>query len=203
MPQRDSSSFPHINKTGIRAIVGLGNEGERYANNRHNAGVWFLELIAQAYHASLTPNNRLAGRVCQIRVDGTSVRLFKPNGFMNNSGHPVKLFMSYFSLNPDELLVAHDEIDFPLARVRIKRGGGHGGHNGLRHIIQLLGRQFWRLRIGIGRPPHQDIEPADYVLADATPSQRARIAEALEKVAQYAPQLALGEYSTLMNDLAS
>ena len=190
-----------ISPTGIRAIVGLGNAGDRYEKNRHNVGAWFVELIAQTYQSSFIDNKRLLGQLCRIQAADADLYLFKPHGFMNDSGRPVSALQHFFRLQAHELLIAHDEIDFPVAQVRMKYDGGHGGHNGLRHIIQCIGTKFWRLRIGVGRPSNQHMEVSHYVLSNANGQQQAQIGAALEQVVQHVPQLAAGEFASLMNQL--
>lgn len=186
---------------GIQALVGLGNAGRRYEKNRHNVGFWFVDRVAGAYASFFSPDGNTLGRVCRIEVQGRAVYLFKPDGFMNNSGRSVSAFQRFFKLEPDRLLIAHDEIDFPSARVRVKYDGGHGGHNGLRDVIRCMGRRFWRLRIGIGRPENKSMEVSDYVLGNADAHQRDCIAAALEEAVQYVPQLVRGEFPLLMNAL--
>lgn len=197
----DSDDAAPIVPTGIRAIVGLGNAGQRYQKNRHNVGRWFVELIAQTYQARFIDKPRLLGQVCRIQEAGVCLHLFKPHGFMNDSGRPVNTFQRFFQLPTEQILIAHDEIDFPAAHLRIKYGGGHGGHNGLRSIIQCIGRQFWRLRIGIGRPLNQSIAVSDYVLSNVDAQQQADLSSALENVVQHVPQLVAGEFALLMNRL--
>lgn len=200
MPQASNATAPS-GDTGVRAIVGLGNSGDRYQKNRHNAGFWFVDLVAEAYNTSLSPNKNLGGDMGRIEVQGLTVYLFRPKGFVNNSGGPVSALQRFFKLETGALLVAHDEIDFPVARVRVKYGGGHGGHNGLRDIIRLLGGTFWRLRIGVGRPDHPAMEVSDYVLGNPTPPDQDAIMTALRKVVTGVPQIVRGEASLLMNNL--
>ena len=125
--------------SGIRLIVGLGNPGARYESTRHNAGFWFIERVAVAHSVSWKAESRFFGHMAQLRVDGEVVRLLKPSTFMNESGRSVGAVCRYFSLQANQVLVAHDEIDLWPGVVRLKRGGGHGGHNGLRDIIPQLG----------------------------------------------------------------
>lgn len=152
-------------------IVGLGNPGERYARNRHNLGEMVVDGLA-AGHGVRFSAHRARAQVAQFRLPplgtqpGPSLILAKPSGYMNTSGGPVAGLVSYFKIPTEQLLVVHDELDLPLGDLRLKRGGGEGGHNGLRSISTSLGaKDYCRLRLGIGRPPGR-MDPADFVLAD-------------------------------------
>ncbi|MFK7956007.1 MAG: aminoacyl-tRNA hydrolase [Lysobacterales bacterium] len=139
--------------TELNAIVGLGNPGDRYDRTRHNAGFWFLDLLAKAYGGAFRHERRLHGDATEVRLGDRRVRLLKPDTFVNESGQAVQALTHYFRLEPESVLVVYDELDLVPGVVRFKRGGGHGGHNGLRSIIAHLGtNSFPRLRIGIGHP---------------------------------------------------
>lgn len=201
MSEEDSSSAACVAEVGIQAVVGLGNPGARYEKNRHNVGFWFVDRVAQAHACSFKYNKNLLGHIGKIEAQGSTVYLFKPDDFMNNSGRSVHALQRFFKMETHRLLIAHDEIDFPVARVRVKHGGGHGGHNGLRDVVRCLGSQFWRLRIGIGRPENKKMEVRDYVLSDADANQRDCIMAALDEVVPCIPRFVHGEFSLLMNQL--
>ena len=137
----------------LRLIVGLGNPGADYDKTRHNVGFWLLDSLARRYGGVFRREAKFHGEACQVSVDGHPLWLLKPQTFMNRSGASVIALARFYKLVPEAILVVHDELDLPPGAVRLKRGGGHGGHNGLRDIIQQLGsREFLRLRLGIGHP---------------------------------------------------
>ncbi len=154
-------------------VVGLGNPGPDYANTRHNMGYLVVEHLAAQYNATFT-RHRSGATVADIRVgaDRRPVTLAKTGTFMNVSGRVVAAVLAFYHLSPSQLIVVHDDIDLPFDQVRIKVGGGHGGHNGLRDIITVLGTpDFTRIRVGVGRPPGKT-DTADHVLARFTGAQR-------------------------------
>jgi len=137
----------------IRLIVGLGNPGADYVDTRHNAGFWLLDLIASEWRASLRFEKRYNADECKFKAEDKDIYLLKPMTFMNRSGQAVAALARYYKIKPEQILVLHDELDLPAGTNRIKRAGGHGGHNGLRDIVNHLGsRDFFRVRIGIGHP---------------------------------------------------
>lgn len=138
----------------LRMIAGIGNPGAEYANTRHNAGVWFVERLAEKFGAPFKPERKFFGRTTLIKVNGIEVRLLVPNTYMNESGKSVGALASFFKIAPPEMLIAHDEIDFPSGKIRFKLEGGLAGHNGLRDISSRLAgaKDFNRLRIGVGHP---------------------------------------------------
>lgn len=141
--------------SSLKLIVGLGNPGPEYTDTRHNAGFWFLDRLAAASGAGFSVDRKFHGEIARLVTDGVDCRLLKPMTFMNNSGRAVQAAAAYFNVAPEEMLVVHDEIDLDTGIVRLKQGGGHGGHNGLRDIIELTGNNgFLRLRIGVGHPGH-------------------------------------------------
>ena len=169
--------------SAIRLIVGLGNPGSRYEDTRHNAGFWFVDRVARRMHASFRKEARFFGDMADLRVAGALIRLLKPTTYMNESGRCVGAVARYFDLEPGAILVAHDEIDLPPGTVRLKRGGGHGGHNGLRDIIpQLGGPGFARLRIGVGHPGSKE-QVIGYVLSRAGRDEQRAIDDAIERAA--------------------
>jgi peptidyl-tRNA hydrolase, PTH1 family len=140
-----------MDAVGIRLIVGLGNPGAEYAPTRHNVGFWFVDALAQSQ--AFKAEARFHGELSRLSRRGQDLRLLKPSTYMNHSGRSVAAVSRYFEIPPEQILIAHDELDLPVGTVRLKQGGGHAGHNGLRDTINLLGsRDFWRLRIGIDHP---------------------------------------------------
>lgn len=133
-------------------IAGLGNPGSQYERTLHNAGFWFVDALARKYGGVLSLDKTFNAEIARTSVDGHDVWLVKPQGFMNLSGQPIRAVLDYYRLDTSGLLVAHDEIDLPPGTVRLKKGGGHGGHNGLRDIIRHCGPDFLRLRLGVGHP---------------------------------------------------
>jgi PTH1 family peptidyl-tRNA hydrolase len=166
-------------------VVGLGNPGREYAKNRHNVGWMILEELARRHGGSW--KGKFSGRLAEIRIDGHRVALLKPETYMNASGGPVSAAARFFKVEPESVLVVHDEGDFDLGRLQARKGGGFAGHNGLRSIAQHLQTpEFLRLRVGVGRPGRGDPRPlADYVLSDFDPAEDAesivaRAADAVE-----------------------
>ncbi len=153
--------------THLTIIAGLGNPEERYERTLHNAGFWFVDELARRDGAQFKYEKRFDADVCRVKIAGGDVWLVKPQSFMNLSGGPVRAVLDYYRLSAEHLLVAHDEIDLPPGTVRLKLGGGHGGHNGLRDLIQHCGRDFMRLRLGVGHPGHKD-QVTGYVLKKAS-----------------------------------
>jgi peptidyl-tRNA hydrolase, PTH1 family len=165
-PRRHGTSFDLL-------VAGLGNPGREYARNRHNVGWMVVDELARRHDG--TWRAKFNGRVAEIRIDGHRVALLKPETYMNESGRSVQAAMKFFKLDPDAVLVVHDEGDFGLGRLQARMGGGLAGHNGLRSISQQLGTpDFMRLRVGVGRPERGDPRPlADFVLSDFRPEDDA------------------------------
>jgi peptidyl-tRNA hydrolase, PTH1 family len=164
--------WPRRHGTSLDLLVaGLGNPGREYAANRHNVGWRVVDELARRHDGVW--RSKFNGRLAEIRIDGHKVALLKPETFMNESGRSVQAAMRYFKLEPDAVLVVHDEGDFDLGRLQLRRGGGLAGHNGLRSVAQQLGTpDFLRLRIGVGRPERGDRRPlADWVLSDFEPHE--------------------------------
>ena len=172
-------------------VVGLGNPGAQYEATRHNVGQMALDVLAGRIGARFGAH-RSNARVAEgwLRPGGPKLILAKPNSYMNTSGGPVSSLVSYFGIEPDHVIVLHDELDIPFDTIKLKQGGGHGGHNGLRDIAKALGTpEFLRVRIGIGRPPGRQ-DPADYVLKPFASTERDALAVLLEDAADAAEQAA-------------
>lgn len=165
-------------------IVGLGNPGAQYETTRHNVGQMAIDVLAKNLQAQFA-SHKTRARVAEgfLRQGGPKVILAKSNGYMNTSGAPVSALVNYFDISAERIIVLHDDLDLPFDTVKLKRGGGHGGHNGLRDIAKALNTpEFFRVRIGIGRPPgHQD--PANFVLQPFNSSEREQLAVLLEDAA--------------------
>jgi len=149
--------------THLSIIAGLGNPEDKYEQTLHNAGFWYVDALARKYAAEFRYEKKFDADCCRVNIGGAEIWLVKPQSYMNLSGGPIRAVMDYYRLKPAQLLVAHDEIDLPPGTVRLKQGGGHGGHNGIRDVIRHCGADFMRLRFGIGRPPEY-MDTADYVL---------------------------------------
>ena len=188
----------------IALIVGLGNPGPKYDQTRHNVGFDFVDQLARDCGGTWKSDRKLAGEVCQINLNGRSLTLLKPMTFMNRSGQSVGALANFFKWAPEQILVAHDELDLPPGVCRFKQGGGHGGHNGLRDIIAHLGnqKQFYRVRIGIGHPG-QASEVVNYVLSKGTPDDRAATSAAMQAAIAELPRAVAGEWQPAMNALHS
>jgi len=152
----------------IRLLVGLANPGAEYARTRHNAGAWVVEELARIHNVSLREEAKYFGQTGRIQTNGQDLRLLIPSTYMNLSGKSVAALAKFFQIKPEEIMVAHDELDLPPGIGKFKKGGGHGGHNGLKDIISKQGnnKEFYRLRLGIGHPGHKD-KVAGYVLGKA------------------------------------
>ena len=191
--------------TTLKLIVGLGNPGEKYARTRHNAGFWFADELARRYGGVFRAESRHQGELARVRVtlDGgaqSEIWLLKPNTYMNKSGGAIGSLANFYKVAPAEVLVAHDELDLPVGVARLKLGGGHGGHNGLRDTIATLGADFWRMRLGIGHPGHKDLVH-DYVLQRAPADQERAIETAVNNAADVLPVLLAQGAEKAMNRL--
>ncbi len=186
----------------IHAIAGLGNPGAQYSETRHNAGFWFVDALADAYQGRFAMDKKFHGEVARISVHGHDIWLLKPDTFMNRSGTSVQSLLSFYKLKPENLLVVHDEIDLDVGAARLKSGGGHGGHNGLRDITNHLGNAFQRLRLGVGHPGNKN-QVADYVLHRATLDERKLIDDAIIAALQVVPLLADSAWEQAVQQLHS
>jgi PTH1 family peptidyl-tRNA hydrolase len=183
----------------FRLIVGLGNPSSRYEPTRHNAGFWFLDEIASRHRLTFRADQRTQGLLAKLDFEGETVFLLKPMTFMNRSGGPVAALASYCKIAPGQILIAHDELDFDPGVVKLKVGGGHGGHNGLRDIIGKLGSaDFYRLRIGIGHPGYGE-DVSDYVLDRPSRHESDILLAAVVRAADLLPDLLRGKIESVMN----
>ena len=169
----------------IKLIVGLANPGAKYEGTRHNAGEWFVNELTRMYNTSLKEEAKYFGKVAKINTAQGEVRLLVPTTFMNLSGKAVGALANFYRIKPEEILVAHDELDLPPGVAKIKQGGGHGGHNGLKDIIASLGNNnnLYRVRIGIGHPGHRDLV-AGYVLGKPAPQDQEKIDAAVDEASR-------------------
>ena len=185
--------------SGIDLIVGLGNPGAQYERTRHNVGVWLLDKLVQQ-GASLRAEGKFQAVLGTLRLAGRAVVLLKPTTFMNHSGQAVGAYARYYKIEPAAILVLHDELDLPPGTVRLKAGGGHGGHNGLRDIAAQIGTEFLRLRIGIGHPGSAD-QVVNYVLGSPSLEDRLAIDQAIERGLEGMPEIVAGQADKIMNQL--
>lgn len=172
----------------LRVIVGLGNPGPEHLNTRHNAGFWFVDLLAKRHAGEFRDYRKYSGETARVSIGGQELVLLKPTTYMNRSGMSVRQISDFFKVAPDDILVAHDELDIPVGTLRLKHGGGHGGHNGLRDTIAHVGESFWRLRLGIGHPGSK-AEVIDYVLTRAPRAEEDLIHDAVNTAADCIPLL--------------
>jgi PTH1 family peptidyl-tRNA hydrolase len=187
----------------IQLIVGLGNPGQQYEKTRHNAGFWFIDAIARAHGIALKSENKFHGEAGKGIIDGNEVWLLKPMTFMNKSGQGIAALARFYKIDAESILVAHDELDLPPGTVRLKKGGGHGGHNGLRDTIAQLGsREFQRLRLGIGHPGHAS-QVTGYVLGKAPSDEQIEIERAVDKALDELSLILSGDLQKAMNRLHS
>lgn len=190
--------------TAIQLIVGLGNPGPEYDQTRHNAGALFVERLADRERVSLSLDKKYFGLVGKFSHQGRDVRLLIPTTFMNRSGQSVAALANFFRITPDAILVAHDELDMPPGVAKLKQGGGHGGHNGLRDIIAQLGNQnnFHRLRLGIGHPGHSSMV-SNFVLGRAPRSEQDLLDTSIDFALGVLPEMLAGEWTKAMHKLHS
>ena len=187
----------------IKLIVGLGNPGREYEATRHNAGFWWVDELARVHGANFKSDNKFHGLVARATVHGHETYLLKPQTFMNVSGRAVVALALFYKILPDQVLVVHDELDLPPGSAKLKLGGGHGGHNGLKDIIAHLGtKDFWRLRVGIGHPGERS-EVVNYVLNAPRKEEQVLIDEALQRALDVAGPVIEGKMEAAMLKLHS
>lgn len=178
----------------IQLIVGLGNPGQQYEATRHNVGAWFIEMLAREFSIDLKTENKFQGSIGRIQTTENDLWLLIPTTYMNKSGLAVKALSHFYKIPPEAILVAHDELDFPPGITRFKQEGGHGGHNGIRDVIDhLQSKNFHRLRIGIGHPGHRD-QVTDYVLSRPSKKDHELIVDSLELAKSVLPTFISGDY---------
>jgi PTH1 family peptidyl-tRNA hydrolase len=186
---------------GLRLIVGLGNPGAEHARTRHNAGFWFADALAQAAGARFGLESKLHGETAKLGIAGAPVLVLKPSTWMNLSGKSVAAALRYWKIEPEDCLIAHDELDLAPGTARIKFDGGHGGQNGLRDTMQLLGHgRFQRLRIGIGHPGHKD-RVTPWVLGKPGRDDEAAIRRAIDDAIAVLPLAVAGDWNEAMKRL--
>lgn len=185
----------------IRLVLGLGNPGTEYSKTRHNAGFWYLELLAEHLGARLLLNSKLHAEIAQVNLAGERLLLAKPTTFMNRSGLASQALLNFYKLPPESMLVVHDELDLSPGTARLKFDGGHGGQNGLRDISAQLGHgKYHRLRIGIGHPGHKD-QVTPWVLGRASVEHERQIRDALSDAVAVLPALIAGQVNDAMKRL--
>jgi PTH1 family peptidyl-tRNA hydrolase len=183
----------------LKLIVGLGNPGPQYDSNRHNAGFIFLHHLCKSYGGALRGESKFFGEFGKVTIAGQDILLLFPTTYMNRSGKSVAAVCNFYKIDPRNMLVAYDEIDFDVGVTRLKDGGGHGGHNGIRDIISALGgnKDFYRLRIGVGHPGHKSLV-ANYVLSNPSRADADRIMSDIDDAIRVIPKVVLGEWEEAM-----
>ena len=187
---------------GIALIVGLGNPGKEYEATRHNAGFWFVEAVARQQQACFKSEKKFHGQLARFKLGGEDVWLLKPDTFMNLSGQAVQAVCQFYKIPLDRILVAHDELDLEPGVARLKKGGGHGGHNGLRDIMSRMGKEFYRLRLGIGHPGHKE-KVTGHVLNKVSADDERAIEQAIDETLRVLPEIIGGDIAKAMNTLHS
>ena len=185
----------------VSLIVGLGNPGSEYEHTRHNAGFWFLDELARQKSINFKPEKKFHGETARYKHNGEDVWLLKPTTFMNLSGQAVQALAHFYKINLDEILVVHDELDLSVDTARLKKGGGHGGHNGLRDIAEKMGgNNYLRLRLGIGHPGDKS-KVTNHVLKKASTDDQISIERNIERALNVLPLVIEGEIQKAMNEL--
>lgn len=185
----------------IQLLIGLANPGKEYAATRHNAGAWFIDQLAKNCHVTLKPEAKFHSLHTQVMLHHQPCHLLIPTTFMNHSGRAVRAFMHYHKIVPENILIAHDDIDLPVGTIKLKFAGGDGGHNGLKDIIsQLSSKEFYRLRVGVGHPGNRT-EVVDYVLSPPGKLDRQKINDALIKAETVLPLIVSGHLQQAMHQL--
>jgi len=187
--------------TAIQLVAGLGNPGSKYEQTRHNAGFWFVDEVARQCSTPFRPESKYKSEITRCNIAGSDFRLQKPMDFMNRSGLPVASLAGFYRIPRSAVLIVHDDLDLPVGTVKLKKGGGHGGHNGLRDLIPHLGgKDFLRLRIGIGHPGERD-DVVDYVLKAPSRDDRMMIDQVINAALQVLPDVIAGNIEAAMKAL--
>jgi len=185
----------------IKLIIGLQNPGPAYENTRHNAGGWFVEALSRHHHASFKIEKKLHAAIANLEFNNLVCKTLLPLTFMNQSGLPTREVSQFYRIQPYEILVAHDDLDLPVGRIKLKTGGGHGGHNGLRDITaQLSSTEFHRLRVGIGHPGHRDLV-LNYVLGKPSQEDKQLMLDAINRGIEIIPMVLDGNITKAMTQL--
>jgi len=186
--------------SSVQLIVGLGNPGDKYEQTRHNAGFWFVDEIARQYGVEFRPETKFLGHAARVQANGMDFWMLKPTTFMNRSGQSIQAIAKFYKIPVECILVVHDELDLPPGSAKLKKSGGHGGHNGLRDTIAAMGKDFLRLRLGIGHPGHKNMV-VDYVLKNTPKADRQLIDDASYAATKVVPDLIQGDLAKAMQDL--
>ena len=187
--------------SSVKLIVGLGNPGKQYEQTRHNAGFWFVEEIARQYGVEFRPETKFLGESARIQNNQIDVWLLKPATFMNRSGQSIQALAKFYKIAVENILVVHDELDLPAGTARLKKSGGHGGHNGLRDTIAAMSsKDFQRLRLGIDHPGDRNMV-VDYVLKSPSKIDAQLIEEAIYQASKVLPELINGNIAEAMQQL--
>jgi PTH1 family peptidyl-tRNA hydrolase len=182
----------------IRLIVGLCNPGDAYQYTRHNVGAWLVSALALRQRMTFKLDKKFHGELASFAFNGTTCHVLLPTTFMNRSGLSVRAVSQFYRISPDEMLIAHDDLDLPTGRIKLKTGGGHGGHNGLRDLVAQLGTpHFHRLRIGIGHPGHKT-QVSDYVLSKPSSNDQTLITDAIAHALEHVPLMFEGRMADAM-----
>jgi len=189
-----------MSDNSIQIIAGLGNPGNEYAKTRHNAGFWFIDQLISQYNLRLNSEAKFLGDVAKFNTPSGNVWLLKPNTFMNRSGQSIARLAQFYKIKTENILVVHDELDLSPGTVKLKQGGGHGGHNGLRDSIAHLGKNFYRLRLGIGHPGNKE-QVVGFVLGKTPQSEKELIESAIDKSIDHIELIMQGEMQKAMNQL--
>lgn len=186
----------------IKLIVGLANPGAEYEKTRHNAGAWYIQTLCDRYHVELKPESKFYGLTGKLQTDGFDARLLIPTTFMNLSGKSVSAITQFYNIEPSQIVVAHDELDLNPGIAKLKVGGGHGGHNGLKDIINKLGNNpnFVRLRIGIGHPGDKN-KVVNFVLNKPSTTEQSLIDHVIGQSVSYTTDLLRGDITRAMNEI--
>ena len=186
--ESESRASATVSEQPLKIIAGLGNPGPEHQSTRHNAGFWFVDVLANRHGGEFRDYRKYSGETARVTIAGRELILLKPTTYMNRSGLAIRQLSDFFKVPPEQILVVHDELDLPVGTAKLKFGGGHGGHNGLRDTIAHIGESFWRLRLGIGHPGTK-AEVIDYVLTRAPRAEEDAIIDAVNAAADSIPIL--------------